>query len=292
MYYHQPVMKELVLKYLNVATNKVYVDSTLGEGGHSEIILNYNNIKLLVGIEQDEELMNIAKKRLSTHKNFICLNGNFKDIDTLIDSIGIKRVDGILYDLGVSMYHLQKSEKGLSFKRDLPLDMDLSGASNKSIEIINKYSEKELADIIYRYGEERFSHRIARLIVKERDKGIIDTTGKLADIVKRAIPKKNWSRHLHPAARTFQALRIAVNDELSNLDKSLKKVPSILNKNGRIVVISYHSLEDRIVKYTFKYFEKEGIMKILTKKPLTASEDELKLNRSARSAKLRVAEML
>jgi len=290
-------MPDLVLKYLNVAADKVYVDCTLGEGGHSEFILKNYRIKLLIGIEQDSELIAIAKERLKIYENVIFINGNFKDLDRLLEKIGIERVDGILFDLGISMYHIKKSEKGFSFQQELPLDMRLSSKGESAKDIVNYYSEQALSKIIWTYGEERFAQRIARFIVNHREKEPIRTTRQLAEIIKKAVPSRYWQKRLHPATRTFQALRIVVNNELSNLEIGVKKAIEMLSLYGRICVISYHSLEDRIVKQQFKFYEyrkdgTEGSIKILTKKPVKPSDEEIKKNRSARSAKLRAAEKI
>ncbi|MBN1897910.1 MAG: 16S rRNA (cytosine(1402)-N(4))-methyltransferase RsmH [Spirochaetes bacterium] len=292
MFYHQPVMPQLVLKYLNVAADKVYVDCTLGEGGHSEFLLN-NQIKHLIGIEQDSELIEIAKKRLKEFRNVSFVPGNFKDIDTLLEKKGFKQVDGILFDLGISMFHFKQSQKGFSFVQAQKLDMRLSSTGESAFDIVNSYSEERLADLIYHYGEERFSRRIAKRIVETRKRNPIVTTSELAELIVRAVPPGKIHRKIHPATRTFQALRIAVNSELKNLETALEKAIRILSPDGRICVISYHSLEDRIVKYLFrKYHRSEDSdikIEILTKKPIRPEYEEVRNNKSARSAKLRAA---
>lgn len=292
MFYHHPVVPETVLKYLNVAADKVYVDCTLGEGGHSEFILKNCDIKLLVGIEQDSELIEIAKLRLKNFTNVVIIQGNFKDLDMLLEKTGIKSADGFLFDLGLSMYHFKKSNKGFSFQQEAPLDMRFSGENISAESIVNQYSQKEIANILRNYGEERFAHRIASAIVRARQKIRIQTTTQLAQIVEKAVPRKYRHKRIHPATRTFQALRIAVNNELENLELGLKKAIERLSLAGRVCVISYHSLEDRIVKNIFKFYEKQGLIKILTRKPLTPSAEELNRNRSARSAKFRAAEKI
>lgn len=291
MFYHQPVMPAMVLKYLNVAADKVYIDCTLGEGGHSEFILKNCDIKLLVGIEQDSELIEIAKKRFKNYKNIIIIQGNFKDLDMLIEKTGIKTADGFLFDLGLSMYHFKKSNKGFSFQQEAPLDMRFSKEDISAEVIVNQYPQKELVNILRNYGEERFAQRIASAIMRARQKTRIQTTTQLAQIIEKAVPRKYWQKRIHPATRTFQALRIAVNNELENLEMGLKKAIERLSPGGRVCVISYHSLEDRIVKNIFKSYEKQGLIKILTKKPITPSAEEINKNRSARSAKLRAAEL-
>jgi len=303
--FHVPVMLEEVIYYL--IQNKgggVYIDCTLGGGGHSKAILEriYPD-GLLIGIDQDIEAIKRAREELSIYLDkVILIHHNFKSLEEIISDLKIKNISGILYDLGVSSHQLKEKERGFSFKEDGPLDMrmDLSQKFNASI-LVNNYSEKELIRVFKTYGEERFAHRIARAIIFERQKKSITTTGQLKEVVFRVLPtevKKKQSWRINPATRIFQAIRIEVNNELEALENSLVQALKILREEGRICVISYHSLEDRIVKNIFKNAEKQiefqdlYKLKVLTKKPVTPSLEEIKRNPRARSAKLRVIEKL
>lgn len=281
-----------VIKYLDMAADKVYVDCTLGEGGHSYFFLKNFNLKLLIGIEQDPILIEIGKERLKEFNNFKAIRGNFKDLDLLLENSGIKEVDGIFFDLGVSMFHFKSSGRGFSFQRDEELDMRLNCEGIKASDVVNNFSFEELFKIIKDYGEERFARKIAKAIIEYREREKIERTFQLVEIVKKAIGFRKGKRRIHPATRTFQALRIYVNNELNNLRVGIEKAIKILKKNGRIVILSYHSLEDRIVKERFKLYERDGILKILTKKPVKADKDEILENISSRSAKLRAAEKI
>ena len=306
MFLHKPAMPCEVLKHLAVSADNIYVDCTTGEGGHSEIILKNNSgLKLLICIEQDIDLLNIARKRLKKYKNVLFINDNFNNIKNILKKLKIEKVNGILFDLGLSIYHYKESPKGFSFNKDEKLDMRLNKDHKISAyDIVNFYSDKELRKIIWAFGEERWTNRIVHGIVKQRENQKIQTTFQLKKVIEKTVLRKFWQKGLHPATRTFQALRIAVNNELSNLENTLNNVLSVLSKNGRIVVISYHSLEDRIVKNFFRLYStgydergiehaaKKGILKVLTKKPITADKDEVMRNRSARSAKLRSAELV
>ena len=222
------------------------------------------------------------------------MQSNFSEITQVVCESGIKKVDFVLADLGLCSAQIADAELGLSFNTNMPLDMRIDKRIKTSAaDIVNSADEKSLADLIFQYGEERASRRIARFIVQERKSEPVRTTGRLADIVCKALRKSGhgWSR-IHPATRTFQALRIAVNNELENLKSLLESVPALLNENGRFAVISYHSLEDRLVKNDFKDNEKSGIYKILTKKPIVPGDDEIESNRRARSAKLRIAQKI
>ncbi len=302
MYYHKPVMPAEVVKYLAVTADNVYVDCTTGEGGHSELLLKNKQVKLLICIEQDKDLLKIAKKRLEKYDNVVFINDNFSNINNIVKDLNVDTVDGILFDLGLSTYHYKGSPKGFSFENDNKLDMRLNPSLLVSAyDIVNSYSSDELKKLIWAYGEERWTNVIVKNIVYERKKVKISTTGQLKQIVERSIPKKFWKKGLNPATRTFQAIRIAVNNELCNLEKVLKDSVDILSDNGRIVVISYHSLEDRIVKNFFRLYskgydekgnehsEKKGILNVLTKKPERPGIEEIRNNRSARSAKMRAA---
>ncbi len=305
MIFHKPVMPVEALKYLAVSSDNVYVDCTTGEGGHSEFILKENNGIDLICIEQDKDLLDIAKKRLINYKNVLFINNNFINLRQILEKLKIKKINGILLDLGLSRYHYKESPKGFSFDKDDKLDMRLTKEIKVSAyDIVNSYPEKQLRKIIWAFGEERWANRIVWNIVKQRKNQRISTTNQLKNIIEKAVPNKFHKRGLHPATRTFQALRIVVNDELSNLENTLKDTVKLLSENGRIVVISYHSLEDRIVKNFFRlystgyddrgieYNDKRGILKVLTKKPLIPKEVEVNKNRSARSAKLRCAQLV
>jgi 16S rRNA (cytosine1402-N4)-methyltransferase len=310
---HISVLLNEVIDFLRCEPGKVYVDATLGDGGHAEEILKRSSPSgILIGIDRDEVSLGFAKNRLSAYKDRIFLfHENFWEIKNVIRSkagISNKGVDGILFDLGVSTRQLMTAERGFSFSKDAPLDMrmDRSGAVTAA-EIINNKSEKELRDIIWRYGEDRRAKEIARAIVRERSKSPITTTSRLSNIVVSAIPPAYRSKRIHPATKTFQSVRIAVNSEMEILEGAIRDAVALLNAGGRICIISYHSLEDRIVKNLFRELEKgcicppnipqcvcgkKGIIKILTKKPVSPSEEEIKRNPRSRSAKLRAAEKI
>lgn len=302
-FFHSPVLTKEILNYLDFKKGGVYIDCTLGGGGHSKAILeNIYPYGLLIGIDQDIEAIEIAKEELKIYIDKVKLvKGNFKNLEGILSDLKIETVSGIIFDLGVSFHQLKEKERGFSFKEDSRLDMrmDLTQKFNADI-LINSYSEKDLAEIFEKYGEERFSKRIARLIVIERKKKAITTTKQLADLIIRSLPrtKKRHTWRIHPATRVFQAIRIEVNQELKSLKKGLNQAIRVLEDKGRICVISYHSLEDRIVKHLFKEVEREGKeqrdygLKIITKKPIRPSSEEVRDNPKARSAKLRVAEKI
>lgn len=302
-FFHSPVLTKEILNYLDFKKGGVFIDCTLGGGGHSKAILeNIYPYGLLIGIDQDIEAIEIAKEELKIYIDKVKLvKGNFKNLEGILSDLKIETVSGIIFDLGVSFHQLKEKERGFSFKEDSRLDMrmDLTQKFNADI-LINSYSEKDLAEIFEKYGEERFSKRIARLIVIERKKKAITTTKQLADLIIRSLPrtKKRHTWRIHPATRVFQAIRIEVNQELKSLKKGLNQAIRVLEDKGRICVISYHSLEDRIVKHLFKEVEREGKeqrdygLKIITKKPIRPSSEEVRDNPKARSAKLRVAEKI
>jgi len=276
------------------------VDATIGQGGHSYLFgKELGPEGMILGLDVDEKSIQRAQLVL---KDFTCrvilVQANFADLDRLVLKYGIEKVDFLLADLGVSSAQLADEERGLSFQQDMPLDMRFDQSQKTTAaEIINKTDEKGLADLIYRFGEDRASRRIARFIVKYRRNEPIKTTGQLADIVCRALggavrrPVEKRSR-IHPATRTFQALRIAVNHELENLQSLLAKAPALLADGGYMAVISFHSLEDRLVKNDFRQNAQSGVYEILTKKPLTPCRQEVQANPRARSAKLRIARKL
>ena len=271
------------------------VDATTGQGGHSLLFgKTLGPAGVIIGLDVDKKTIQRAQfilKDLSC--KVILLHSNFSRISEEVHKQEIEEVDLILADLGLCSAQIADSRIGLSFLEDMPLDMRFDKRIKRTAaDIVNKADEKSLADLIYEFGQDRASRRIARFIVRERKSGPIKTTGQLAKIVCRALGKASHGHRsrIHPATRTFQALRIAVNNELENLKVLLDSSPGLLKKNGHLAVISYHSLEDRLVKYNFKHNEKENIYRIITKKPLVPSRDEIIENRRARSAKLRIAQ--
>ncbi len=288
--YHIPVMINEIADLLGVKEGSVIVDCTVGEGGHSALILRLiRESGFLIGIDKDTDALEKANKRLSSiSKNFVLLHGNFSDIKEILEQHEVGEVDGILADLGLSSFQLAKEGRGFSFMKEGPLDMRMDKTSPlTAFDIINRFGEKEIADILFYFGEERKSRAIASAIVKYRKKKSIETTSELAEIVRKVKGGKN--HRINPATKTFQALRIAVNRELEDLKKFLKDAPDLLKKGGRIAVISYHSLEDRIVKNAFRSDKR---LKRVNKKVIVPSEEEISKNRRARSAKLRVAERI
>ena len=260
-YKHIPVLKEKVLFYLNLKEDGTYVDATLGEGGHAQAILERLGAGgRLIGIDQDEQELLIAKRRLKRFGSKVTfIQDNFKDLDLILGSLKVKELSGIFFDLGLSSFQLDDLTRGFSFRFDAPLDMRRDRKSKiRAADLINGCSEREIEDIIRRYGEERWAKRIAKFIVKERRVRPIVTTSQLVNIIEAAIPKRFWSKKIHPATKTFQALRIAVNQELEALEEGLRKGIDFLARGGRIVVLSFHSLEDRIVKLQFRQLETEG----------------------------------
>jgi len=285
---HKPVMLDKVLYYLKVTPGKIYVDATCGLGGHSSAILReLNRTGLLIGIDRDIESLEIAKNILKNYgDNFLLFNTTYDRIPEVLENLNIAKVDGILFDLGFSSYHIEKSKRGFSFQRpEEPLDMRFSKDDSLTAEyILNNFSEEELAEIFYKYGEEPNAFKIARKIVEIRKVKPLKYVGDLLEVIGKST--QNYKRH--PATRIFQALRIAVNKELDLLERALEITPNILNPQGRIVVITYHSLEDRIVKNFLK--NNRDKFEIITKKPVVPSKEEIENNKRARSAKLRVGE--
>ncbi|XOB40939.1 MAG: 16S rRNA (cytosine(1402)-N(4))-methyltransferase RsmH [Candidatus Nealsonbacteria bacterium] len=285
---HKSVLKKEVIEYLDPKTNENFIDSTIGQAGHSLEVLKKNkpNGKVL-GIELDNEIYEglIIRKI----KRLVLVNDSFKNLKEIVKNNNFKPVSGILFDLGFLSWHIEDSGRGFSFKKNELLDMRYSTDSELTAqEIVNKWKEKEIEEILKKYGEERFSRRISNQIVNQRRIKPIKTTFDLIEIIKRAVPSYYRYKRIHFATKTFQALRIAVNDELNNLKEALPQALEVLEKQGRIVVISFHSLEDRIVKNFFKKHSKEKL-EILTKKPITASKSEIINNPRSRSAKLRAA---
>ena len=305
---HIPVLLNETLEYLDPKPGGVYIDGTLGGAGHSsEIVKRIVPGGVLIGIDQDSNAIDAAKRRLEAYKdNVVIVRDNFRNIKTIALQKGFKEVDGILLDIGVSSHQLDEKERGFSYMHDGPLDMRMDTESSlDASDIVNNSSEQELIRILRDYGEEKLAVRIAKFITEERKNSRIDTTFKLADIIQRAIPAAARRDGGHPAKRTFQALRIAVNDELQVLEEAVTNAAGLLKPGGRLVVITFHSLEDRIVKKIFNNMEKpctcppqlpvcacgkEPLLRVITKKPVTAGAEELKVNTRSKSAKLRAAE--
>jgi len=286
---HIPVMLDKVLQYLDGEAINLVVDCTFGGGGHSKEILDrYPNIKV-IGLDRDLEAIKRGEAMLKQYKERLSLfHRNFRELPLLLEDLNIKQVDGLLVDLGVSSDLLEDCERGFSFQKDGPLDMRMDTTSLVTAEVVvNTYAKEQLEQIFFEYGEERYSRKIAKAICDYRKKKRIETVSELVGLILKNVPKTG---KIHPATRVFQALRIEVNDELGALKQFLDAAPLLLSKGGRVLVISFHSLEDRIVKNFFREAERSGVLKVLTKKPLVPEHQEVMQNRRARSAKLRVAE--
>jgi 16S rRNA (cytosine1402-N4)-methyltransferase len=295
--FHTPVMLKEVLDYLNLKRGMTIVDATIGTAGHSQGILErISPGGRLIGIDRDQESLAIAKERLSNFSEACYfVHSNFIDIDDILKNLNIKNIDGILFDLGVSSFQLEDPERGFSFQNEGPLDMRLDRSSYISAyDLINNLNEEEISSLIWAFGQERWHNRIAHLLVKERKQHPIATTLELSNIVLRAIPPRYRHRYyrIHPATRTFQAVRIAVNRELETLEMTISKAIELLNKKARICIISFHSLEDRIVKFSFRKLAYQSLINIITPKPQTSTYAQIEDNPSSRSSKLRVAERL
>ena len=290
---HKPVMIKEVLSFIPENSN-IVVDATLGEGGHTKAMLDLN--LEVYGFERDKNILEIAKKRLADYKKFYYYNNTYdKMIDSLPKNI-IGNVDFMLYDLGVSMFHFKKAERGFSFNENNKLDMRLGINEKNAYEVINLYGKKDLERIFKEYGEIKNYSKLAEIIIKEREKKNIETAKELENIIFHNSDKSKKYGKINPATLIFQAIRIEVNDELNILKKSIENIKNILKKYGVVVIISYHSLEDRIVKRFFKDNEKtknkDGIFKLLNSKVLKPTNEEIKLNIASRSAKLRAAQLL
>ncbi|OGY40401.1 MAG: 16S rRNA (cytosine(1402)-N(4))-methyltransferase [Candidatus Brennerbacteria bacterium RIFOXYC1_FULL_41_11] len=287
MFVHVPVLLQEVIEFLNPQSGENFIDATAGEGSYSKEILRLTDPSgKVLAIDWNAEVIPELERNVSS-KRLIPVSGNFKNIDEFVEQSGIKEIHGVVYDLGLSKFLLEKSGRGFSFKRDEPLKMSFARESElEADKIINHFSERDLEKIFREYGEERFSKRIAQMIVRSRP--IVSSSG-LANLIQKTVGTHS---KINPATRVFQALRIAVNDELENLKISLPKAIELVASGGRVVVVSYHSLEDGIVKSFFKNSEKNGKVKILTKKPLKPTEQEIKDNPSARSAKLRAIQKI
>lgn len=305
-YIHKSVLLDESIAGLNIREDGIYVDCTLGGGGHTEEILKRATNGKVIGIDQDDYAIEKAKNKLKNYNNFIPVKNNFSNIDEILDELNIEKIDGIIFDLGVSSFQLDIPERGFSYNHDMPLDMRMDKSQTTTARhIVNGYEENELSRILYDYGEEKWAARIAKFIVQEREHEFIETTGQLVTIIKKAIPKQVRQEGSHPAKKTFQAIRIEVNRELEILDNTVKSSVERLNSGGRICVITFHSLEDRIIKNAFVDLNKDCIcppefpkcmcdhrrkLKIITRKPIIPSEDELTENRRSHSAKLRIGE--
>jgi 16S rRNA (cytosine1402-N4)-methyltransferase len=294
---HIPVLAETLAEQISLSTDAVVIDATVGHGGHSLLFgERLGPEAAIIGLDVDRDCIRRAQENLSDLQcKVIIVRSNFSHIASAIAEAGIGKVDFILADLGFCSAQLAESSRGLSFQENMPLDMRLDDRiKTTAADIVNRTDEKTLADLIYNFGQDRASRRIARFIAAYRRDLPITTTGQLAALICRALnqPAKGRRSKIHPATRTFQALRIAVNDELGNVEKLLAAAPAILKKDGQIAVISFHSLEDRIVKNDFKQKRLDGLYEVITKKPLTASDSEIAANPRARSAKLRIAKRL
>ena len=294
---HEPVLVEEILFWLQCKPGGVYMDCTLGYAGLAARLLDRTAPDgILVGIDRDAAALAESRMRLREVAHRVHFrHGNFCDLKALIIGSGVSRVDGVIFDLGVSSPQLDRAERGFSFREDGPLDMRMDQREGRTAaDLVRDLPETELADLIYQLGEERYSRRIARAIVQARMQGVIATTWQLAAVVERAVPASYRHGRIHCATRTFQALRIAVNRELDVLEPALRDAVDILAPGGRVCAVSFHSLEDRIVKHTFRALANgpEASVKVLTKKPVIASENERNRNPRSRSAKLRVVERI
>jgi 16S rRNA (cytosine1402-N4)-methyltransferase len=307
---HRSVMVKEAVEFLSPRPDGIYVDVTLGLGGHTEAILKASGYAAkVIGFDVDDESLSFSRKRLSDFTGrVVFINKNFSEIRDVLESLGIDEVDGIIADLGMSSFQIDASGRGFSFLRDEPLDMRMDARLRfTAYDLVNEMDEEEISKVLSKYGEEKWARRIAREILRVRREKPIKSSIQLADIVSNAIPKQFHPQNIHPATKTFQALRIAVNNELENLERFLNESVSLLKIGGRIVVISFHSLEDRLVKNTFKRLSapcvcpprlpkcgcgRRGIIKVLTRSPLTPGVEETLNNPRARSAKLRAGERI
>lgn len=307
-FFHIPVLLNQTIDLLDIKKNGIYVDGTIGGAGHSRAILKKEKIKLLVGIDQDEEALSASKNNLKDFDNVKLIHDNFSNIDGILNDLNVDEVDGILVDIGVSSYQIDSAERGFSFRNDARLDMRMDkSASFSAYELVNNYDEDDLVRVIRDYGEEKFAKSIAKHILKARELKPIETTKQLEEIILASVPRYRGQDGRSNVQRTFQAIRIEVNHELDVLKEFLEKAVSKLKPHGRLAVITFHSLEDRIVKQKFKELSTGCIcppdfpicvcghkasVKLITKHPVEATDEELKLNSRASSAKLRVVEKL
>lgn len=307
-FHHVTVLLDETVDGLNIKPNGIYADGTMGGGGHSRKILeNLSENGKLIGFDRDKDAIKVCKERLGTYGEKVTfVNRNFNDVKEVLKELSIENIDGAVLDLGVSSYQLDCGERGFSYNEDAPLDMRMDQTSSFSAyNVVNEYKEQEIADLIFKYGEERWAKRIAEFIVKERENAPIETTGELVSIIKKAVPKGARLDGPHPAKRTFQAIRIEVNNELSGLSKAVEDFIDCLAPGGRLSIITFHSLEDRIVKTVYAQAQKgcvcpenlpvcmcgkKPLGKVITRKPIVPSEKELEENPRARSAHLRIFE--
>jgi 16S rRNA (cytosine1402-N4)-methyltransferase len=293
---HVPVLGEETMRLLQPERGGVFVDCTVGLGGHARLLLQRGATRV-IGLDRDAQALTLAREALAPWADRVELvHADYRALDDVLDRLGLPEVDGTLADLGVSSLQLEAPDRGFSFQRDEPLDMRMDRSGGETAAgLLARSNERQIADAIFGFGEERFSRRIARAIVNARREQSIDSTGRLAGIVRRAIPRRGHAR-IDPATRTFQALRIWVNRELEGLDRFLETAVRRLREGGRLVVIAFHSLEDRIVKHTLRALEQRrdgGVgVRVLTKKPATPGDEEVQRNPRARSAKLRAAERI
>jgi 16S rRNA (cytosine1402-N4)-methyltransferase len=293
---HIPVLFNETIEALSLDEGDTVVDGTLGGGGHARAICAHiGSSGTLIGIDRDSSAIALAEENLkdaSCTKHFV--NDNARNLDGILDSLGIHAVDAIVLDLGWSSMQISQEGRGLSFMRDEALTMTLESKPKEDAltarEIVNEWEEENIADIIYGYGEERYARRIAKAICEKREEKEIATTGELVDVILGAVPKSYHHGRIHPATRTFQALRITVNDELGSAEEAMRKGIEALKQGGRIAVISFHSIEDRMVKRTLKVLADDGMIDLVVKKPIVPSDEEIENNPRARSAKLRIAE--
>lgn len=292
---HIPVMLNEVIKYLDPKPGNIVVDGTLGLGGHAEVILKLIGSKgRLIGIDRDAQALAMASKNLSAYQDQCdFIHENYSNIDKVLAKLNIRHVDRVLLDLGLSSFQLNDPQRGFSFRAEGPLDMRMDQDSYISaFDLVNSLSEREISTILKDFGQERWHHRIARYVVQSRLKKPIETTKELSDIVLRAMPRQSRREKIHPATRAFQAFRIAVNRELEGLEEALEKCLDALKVGGRIAVVAFHSLEDRVVKQKFRKWSQSGELDLIVKKPLRPSEGEARFNPRARSARLRIAERI
>jgi 16S rRNA (cytosine1402-N4)-methyltransferase len=290
---HEPVLESEVVELLEPSRGGLFIDCTVGLGGHARALLA-NGATRLLGLDRDASALAMAAESLTPWQDHVELvHADYRELPSVLESRGIDAVDGALADLGVSSMQFDSPNRGFSFRRDEPLDMRMDQSSGSTAaQLLAEVEEDDLANVIFRFGEERFSRRIARAVVAARQSAPIATTGRLAEIVRRAIPRKGYQR-IDPATRTFQALRIWVNRELDGLDRFIEAAARRLRIGARIVAIAFHSLEDRIVKHTLRALhQRDGIVQVLTKKPIVPRDEEVARNPRARSAKLRAAERI
>ena len=285
--YHTSVLLQETIDYLNISKGREYIDATLGGGGHTIEILRHGG--RVLGIDVDQDALDYVSEKLQGEKDLVLAKGNFKDIATIAKENGFTQVAGILFDLGVSSHHFDVPERGFSVQSEGPLDMRMDmDLTVKAGDLVNILTKGELYELFTKLGEERFAHTISNSIVRARKIKRIETTSELVSIISRSVPKKQGE--IHPATRVFQALRIAVNDELNSIREAMPIAVKLLETKGRLAVISFHSLEDRIIKNMFKEFAEKEFGTIITKKPVVPSLEEIESNKRSRSSKLRVFE--